>query len=238
MLFVVWQGWARAHFHPAGRSVTGIKQDHRCHDATSRSYPGGSDSKRFWILFFFLLYSERTAENVTRHVYVSCENTGDGPTSHFSIFKWACSNSSPRQHENASPHNLRCSASLLDNILARVSHPPDSDTAFASAASLEMHITLLVVPHSWPNWFNWSARSNGEHMLGDWQPGRSENIPKFSLWYCSDRLNTVAVNTFTGKSVIKMQRNITQGIINMDTTTVISVIVHIRHWASCGFRPD
>lgn len=68
--------------------------------------------------------------------------------------------------------------------------------------------------------------------------GQIVNIPNFSLWYCSDRLNTVAVNTFTGKSVIKMQRNITQGIINMDTTTVISVIVHIRHWASCGFRPD
>lgn len=80
------------------------------------------------------------------HVYVCSENPGYGLTPHFSIFKWAYSNSGSLRHRNASAHTLRSSASLLDNILACVSSPPDSNTAFAAAASLEMHILLLVLP--------------------------------------------------------------------------------------------
>lgn len=49
MLFVVWQGRARAHSHPAGRSVTGIKgrsQMSRCHFTVVPGF-ACSDSQRW-----------------------------------------------------------------------------------------------------------------------------------------------------------------------------------------------
>lgn len=80
------------------------------------------------------------------HVYVSSENTGDGLTPHFSIFKMAYSNSGSLRHGNASAHTHFALLFLLDSILACVSCISDSSTAFASAVSLEMHISVLALP--------------------------------------------------------------------------------------------
>lgn len=142
----------------------------RCHFTV---VPGWEWQQKVLNSFFFGYFIQKELQKMWQDMFACLLKTRGMDRLHISAYLNERVPTPVRQHENASPHTLRCSASLLDNILARVSHPPDSDTAFASAASLEMHISLLVVPHSWPNWFNWSARSNGEHMLGDWQLGRS-----------------------------------------------------------------
>lgn len=132
------------------------------------------------------------------HVYVSSENRGDGLTPHFSIFKWAYSNSGSLRHRNASAHTLRSSASLLDNILACVSSPPDSNTAFASAASLEMHISLLVLPvHDRTGSIDCTRL-----LIDSWAEWKHSKIHfgDFAETSCALTIPAVAVKSIPGKS--------------------------------------
>lgn len=111
------------------------------------------------------------------------------------------------KHGNASAHTLRSSVSLLDNILACVSYPPNSNMAFASAASLEMHISLLVLPvhdqtgstdctrlliDSWAEW------KHSKIFFGD--------IAEMS---CALTIPAVAAKLFLENPLIKLQRSIT-----------------------------
>lgn len=75
--------------------------------------------------------------------------------------------------KKASAHVRHCWASLLDNISACVSCPPDSDTA-----SLEMHVSLLAPIRDRPAPIGRLGRAR-------WlTAGQNVNIPKF----CSDKL--------------------------------------------------
>lgn len=67
-------------------------------------------------------------------LHISAYLNGHIPT--VSLPTWKC----------FSTHTLCSSVSLLDNILACVFYPSDSNMDFASAASSEMHISLLVLP--------------------------------------------------------------------------------------------
>lgn len=93
---------------------------------------------------------------------------------------------------------LHFSVSLLDNILACVSYSPDSNTKFASAASLEMHISLSVLPvHDRTGSIdrtrllidNWAEWKHSKILFGD--------IAQAS---CALTFPAVAVKSILGKS--------------------------------------
>lgn len=215
MLFVVWQGLAGAIFTLLGDGLLESKGDHRCHCAISLSDQStlappkntrkrvGGQQKALNELFLNFIHIELQK---LWHVYVSSENTGDGLTPHFSIFKWAYSNSGSLRHGNASTHTLHSSVSLLDNILACVSYPPDSNTASMSAASLEMHISLLVEPvHDRPG-----SIDRTRLLIDSWAEWKPSKI---LFWRrCWDELSpddSCSVKTVPGNSLIKLQRRTT-----------------------------
>lgn len=193
---------------------------------------GGTAEGSKWIISG--LYLHRNAENVTC-LCIFWKHKG-WPDSTFSIFKWAYCNCGSLWHGNASALTLHSSVSLLDDILACVSSLPDSNTAFPSAASLEMHISLLVLPvhdrtgsidrtrlliDSWAEWKR-SKILFGRHC---WD----ELCPEDSCRGCENY--SWKIHWLNYREILLRG--------NVDNTTVISVIVcDIRDWASPRFRPD
>lgn len=202
VLFVVWQDLAGAIFTLLGDRFLELNGDHRCHCTISPSYQrikkkrkkvGGQQKAQNELFLDFIQIEMQKMW----HIYVSSENAGDGLTPHFSIFKFII-NSGSLRHGNASALTLRSSVPLLDNILACVSSSPDSNTAFLSAASLEMHISSLVLPvHDWTGSIDrtrllidsWAEWKRSKILFGD----NAETS-------CALTIPAVAVKTIPGKS--------------------------------------